>query len=287
MWMLAWAVGCDEGTTTPGPGPSTGEVDPSTWPTVVGGDRPARVVAPVASYAGEELPLVLLLHGYGVNAGLQDVYFALSPDVEELGFVLLMPEGTTDADGLQFWNATEACCDFGDTGVDDVGYLSSIVDEVSAAIPIDPARVVVLGHSNGGFMAYRLACERPDRFPAIASLAGSTGWDARDCAADRPIAVLQMHGDADTDVLYPGVSGFYPSADETVARFADLAGCEGTLEEGPADYDSAVEGDETTVVAHQDCVGDVRLWRMEGSGHIPIPTARYHEDLRAWLLAER
>jgi polyhydroxybutyrate depolymerase len=242
----------------------------------------------VLSYQGGLLPMVVLLHGYGANAGFQDFFFALSPDVEELGFVLLLPEGTEDADGRQFWNATEACCDFGLTGVDDVGYLSALVDEAVDALPVDPARVVVLGHSNGGFMAYRLACEDPVRFPAIASLAGAMPWDPADCEPGAPVAVLQMHGDADVDVLYDGWAGFYPSAEEAVERFAAFAGCEDRPSvDSEADHDSVAPGEETEKIVRSGCERDVQLWRMRGSGHLPIPTARYHADLRDWLFAER
>jgi polyhydroxybutyrate depolymerase len=167
-----------------------------------------------------------------------------------------------------------------------VSYLLGLLDEVEAAIPIDPDRVTILGHSNGGFMAYRLACEAPERFAGIASLAGSTFPSEASCAATEPVAVLQMHGTVDDTIAYDGVPFAYPGAEETVARWAERAGCAGGPTDGAThDYDTAVAGAETVDVAYSGCERDVRLWRMEGSGHIPLPSAAYPDDLRAWLLA--
>src|SRR4051812_3323016 len=95
-------------------------------PTELGGDRPAAVLLPADYTIDRAWPLVILLHGYGATADLQDIVFGLGVRVDDLGFILVKPEGTTDASGAQFWNATDECCDFGGTGVDDVGYLSGL-----------------------------------------------------------------------------------------------------------------------------------------------------------------
>jgi polyhydroxybutyrate depolymerase len=65
------------------------------------------------------MPLVLVLHGYsGDAAGYLD-YFRIEPLAETRGFLVCHPEGTVDSQGWRFWNATEACCDFYGSGVDD------------------------------------------------------------------------------------------------------------------------------------------------------------------------
>lgn len=259
-------------------------IDPADWPSSVGGERPAPLVTPSAdAYDGGTLPLVVLLHGYSANATLQDLYFGLSERVDAQGFALLLPEGTTDAGGFQFWNATPACCDFYGSGVDDAGYLLGLVDEVEQALPVES--VLFVGHSNGGFMSYRMACEAADRIDGIAVLAGSTFDDEADCAASGPVAVLHAHGDADPDVPYDGSLG-YPGAEETVARWADRAGCtSGPTAAGTRDYDGFVAGEEAAVSEHSGCAEDVRLWRLQGSGHVPAPTEAFRDDLVAWLMA--
>lgn len=263
-------------------------IDPDTWPAAVGGDRPTRVVAPVASYDGGRLPLVLSLHGYGATGSLQELYFGLSPQVEARGFVLVAPDGLVDDDGARFWNATDACCDFYGVGTDDVAYLTGLIDELEASMPIDPDRIVVVGHSNGGFMAWRLACEIPDRLAGVASLAGATWLDPEDCRVEAPISALQMHGTADDTILYDGYPGLYPSAETSIGRAAALAGCGAEpVSRGTADDDGAVAGDETERLAFEGCSADVELWRMEGSGHIPLPTPSWQADLLDWLLGAR
>lgn len=264
--------------------------DPSTWPETVGGDRPAKVRAPSTHDGERELPLVLLLHGYGVNADLQDLVFQLGTRVDSLGFVLLLPDGTEDATGLRFWNATEACCNFYGSDVDDSAYLASLLDEVEAKFPIDPDRITVVGHSNGGFMSYRMACDHADRLAGIAPLAGATFRDESDCRADTPVSVLHVHGTADPDVSYAD-DGWSPGAEASLARWTERAGCAAATEDrGDADYEVALAGAETTRTAWREgCAPgvDLQLWAMQGAGHIPAFTAAFRDDLATWLLDRR
>jgi len=272
------------------PGPSTPEAedprfDRASWPSAVGGDRPAGVHAP-ASWDGEQLlPVVVLLHGYSANAAVQDAYFDLSAQADRLGFLLVLPDGTEDQYGLRFWNATPACCDFYGDGVDDVRYLTGLLDEMEASFPVDPARVSFVGHSNGSFMAYRMACEIPERIASIAGLAGSTWADEDDCLGDTPVATLHVHGDLDDTILYGGTM-FYPGAEETIARWADKAGCaSGPTETDTRDFDTQVSGAETTRSAWEGCERDVAFWKMAGSGHIPFVTPEFQAELADWVTA--
>lgn len=256
--------------------------DRATWPDVIGGDRPAPVVYPT-TWDGSALPVVVLLHGYGASAAVQDAYFGLSDRVDQ-GFALVLPDGTTNTSGDQFWNGTDYCCDFGGTGVDDVGYLTGLLDELEAGAKVDPERVVIIGHSNGGFMAYRMACEVPERLAGIVALAGVTWKDEADCPGQAPVDVLHIHGTADETIAYDGDAGA-PGAEETVARWADKAGCTGALVDGDRhDYDVLVDGDETTARAPAGCDA-VTLWTMTGSGHIPGLSTAWKNDVVSWALA--
>ena len=184
----------------------------STLPATLGpADRPARLIAPPEHDGVTELPIVFLLHGYGASATVQDAYFMASAEARRSGYYLVLPDGTMDASGRRFWNATPACCDFAPTGVDDVAYLTGLLDEAVAALPIDEDRVYFIGHSNGGFMSYRMACELSDRIAAIVSLAGSDFIGDMDCVPTQPVSVLQVHGDMDETIGYAGTAG-YPSA---------------------------------------------------------------------------
>lgn len=87
---------------------------------------------------------------------------------------------------------------------------------------MDDSRVYVIGHSNGGFMSYRMAYEHSDAVAAIVSLAGANHADQRD-PPPYPVHVLQIHGTDDTTILYRGGEineNRYPSAMASVSRWA-------------------------------------------------------------------
>lgn len=246
--------------------------DPST---PLGGDRPAEVMLPDDYDTSRAWPLVVLLHGYGASSTIQNAYFGLSRRRSERGFILVLPNGTFDASGKRFWNATDACCNFADTAVDDVQYLTDLLTEAKERLAVDADRVYFMGHSNGGFMSYRMACELGSEISAIASLAGSSFDDAQDCAEDGQVGVLQIHGDNDQTVLYDGGAFFgdaYPGAPGVAQRWAARNGCESQPQDGqPLDLESGIDGAETEVDQWTGCdpATSVELWTIQGGGHIP------------------
>jgi polyhydroxybutyrate depolymerase len=104
----------------------------------------------------------------------------------------------------RFCNAQPGCCDFGHTGVDDVGYLTVLLDQAEAQLPVDTTHVYFMGHSNGGFMSYRMAYELGGRTTVIMSRAGAGFLSDTDCVSPRAVSVLDVHGYADAVVLYDG-----------------------------------------------------------------------------------
>ena len=243
--MLLLAACATPDPTDTGP---TFDADP---PTEIGGDRPAAVVLPSDYSVDRSWPLVVLLHGYGATSDLQDVIFGFGDRIDSLGIILVKPEGTTDSRGAQFWNATDECCDFDGSGVDDVAYLTGLLDEAETLYPIDSVRFT--GHSNGGYMSYRMACEIPDRIDRIGVLAGATWQDEQDCVGTDPVSVLHVHGTEDTEVPYESNAG-HAGAWESVERWSTKAGCdEEAAELGTRDY---LRGDgkaETTAYGFTGC----------------------------------
>lgn len=269
--------------------PEVAEVATEVDDSPLGGDRPAKLVLPPSYTPGTAYPLVVLLHGYSVTGEIQDLYLGLSPAASAKGIISIVPDGTRNATGTSFWNASPGwCCDFGNSGVDDAGYILGLVAEAKARFTIDPARVYLVGHSNGGFMSYKLACEHADVFAAMVSIAGSMPLDAADCAPSEPVSVLQVHGTIDATIAFGGVPGQFPSADEVVKRWAGHDGCEHLPANDPVvDYDNAVLGDETHPQPYPGCTAGtaVALWRLDGSGHIPTFTPAFMPAALDWLLA--
>lgn len=265
--------------------------DAAPLPLVFGGDRPVTLQVPSSYDPARAYPLLVILHGYSANALAQQAYFGLIDAADARDALILAPDGTKDQLGNRFWNASDACCDLGGTGVDDVAYVSGLIEEVAAAYAVDPARVFLIGHSNGGYMSYRMACERPDLIAAIASLAGAAAFaDPATCSPDQPVSVLAIHGDADTVVLYPGGTSngaTYPGARDSVARWADYDGCDGALGGTTTlDLEEVLAGAETTVEAVAGCptgIG-VELWTVQGGSHIPrFDQPAFIDGVWAWL----
>jgi polyhydroxybutyrate depolymerase len=276
--VLALVAACGDDASpelTGSTGTPTDDGVPGEQLTVPLGDRPFTLFVPSGYRAGQAAPLVIGLHGYSSNSGEMSAYFGLVKEAEERGFLAAMPDGTRDQRGEEFWNATDACCDLYHTGVDDSAYLSSLIDTVGESY--DVSGVFLIGHSNGGFMAHRMACEHAEQITGIAALAGVVWQDPARCAPSRPVSVLQIHGTADRTVLYPGGTlqdgAAHPGAEATVAQWRDKDGCTDTAQTAPPrDLDELVAGAETTITTYADgCDGGtkVELWRMEGSGHVP------------------
>jgi polyhydroxybutyrate depolymerase len=244
-----------------------------------GGERAAELLVPQSYDHQTPTPLLVVLHGYSANGFLQTAYTGLG-DLTELGYLVIAPDGTVDSAGNQFWNATEECCDFDNSGVDDVAYLTELVAEIQGVYNVDPDRVYFFGHSNGGFMSYRMACERAEMIAAIVSLAGATFSNPADCAPAEPVPVLQIHGDQDVTVPYQ-------AGPSSVAAWATYNGCTGALQQDAArlELDGAVDGLDTRVESYGDCPAgvDVALWTIEGGGHVPILPADFDEIIAAWL----
>ncbi|HEY7969597.1 MAG TPA: alpha/beta fold hydrolase [Candidatus Limnocylindrales bacterium] len=293
-----FVAACSATSRTPGSSPDAGlSASPSlVADVVVGGDRPVTVHVPPGYDPARPAPLLIVLHGYGSDGQSHDAYLHLGKLAEERGFLYAYPDGTKDAVGNRFWNATDACCNFDRIDVDDAAYLDGVITETEAMLSVDPKRIDLVGHSNGGFMSYRYACAHADRVAAVISLAGATFGNAADCAPVAPVAVLQIHGTADDTVGYYGgsLSGLgsgrpvspYPGAEATVATWSRYDGCDaapvatGEHVDVDADISSGVDPAEATIARSSGCKpgGAVELWTIPGGGHAPnlsdaFPTA--------------
>jgi polyhydroxybutyrate depolymerase len=235
-------------------------------------------VLPVADRAqGERLPLLLYLHGLG-GSGSEAL---ASPELRALAqrhrMVLVAPDGNLDREGRRFWNAGGACCNFDGKAVNDVARLEALIYHWTQRPEIDPERVYVVGFSNGGFMAHRLACYMDDRLAAIVSIGGAARSPEEACAPVSTIAVLEIHGDADPIVKYVGghvldnrAADPHPSAPQTFYDWAERLGCpaEAKAKTTAVDLDPRLPGAETKIESFADCAhGSVELWTVRGGGH--------------------
>jgi len=256
--------------------------------------RPVKVHVAPSYQKGTPAPLLVLLHGYGATGDVQSAYLGMEKAADKAGMVYVHPDGTTDATGRQFWNATDACCAgvAGKSSVDDSAYLAAVIAKVASQYDIDPRRVYVAGHSNGGFMSYRMACDHADVVAAVASLEGATFADPKACQPSEPVATLELHGTGDHTIPYDGgsIGGHsFPSAPQTVKTWAAYDGCSLTPDD-PAPADRAIVADlpDATVTSYSkgcDKGGHAELWTQPQGVHIPIWTATMSDQVVAWLMA--
>jgi len=237
------------------------------------------------------MPLVILLHAATVTGAWQEEYMRFRPLAETRGFLYCYPESNIDRVGNPFWNGTE-CCDNYYTGVDDAGYLRSLIEEIGRQFSVDRKRIHLIGHSNGGFMAYRMACDSADLIAGIASLAGATFLDPSRCRPSQPVNILHIQGTADEVVPYYG--DFVRPGWHSVEIWANYNGASGPVTD-PAptmNLDLNVGGLDTVITRYTNAPpgGAVELWTINGGHHTPTlysggVASEFAPRVIDWLLA--
>jgi len=230
-------------------------------------EREYLVHLPANYNPGDQWPLVLNLHGITSNATQQSFYSGFTAVADTANFIVCHPEGTLIPAGTgRQWNVGFP---FSPNTTDDVGFISNLIDTLHAHYDINLDKVYVTGMSNGGYMAYKLACELTDKVAAIASVTGSmVPAEAMDCDPFQTIPVMQVHGTADPTVSYTG-NDFGISIEDLVMQWVDHNECALTPE--TFQFPDINTSDNCTVerIAYTDCDGNrkVYFYRVDGGEH--------------------
>ncbi len=220
-----------------------------------------------SSYSpGTEVPLVLNFHGYTSNATQQMWYGDFRSISDTAGFIIVHPEGTLDNTGITHWNVG-----WGGSSVNDVSFTEALIDSLRSTYSIDNNRIYSTGMSNGGFMSYHLACELSNRIAAIASVTGSmnTGRFST-CNPTHPTPVMEIHGTADSTVLYTA-SSFTESIPDVMNFWANYNNCSttplttnvpntNTADGCTAEHQIWENGDNGVTVEHYKIIGGEHSW---------------------------
>jgi polyhydroxybutyrate depolymerase len=166
-------------------------------PQLVGGLRPTEVILPANYDPSVPAPLLFTLPGYTDDKYYTENLLKFTDEASSRGYIYVIPNGIKNSVGERFWEATDACCDFLEMGWNDSQYLINMVDELSLKYSIKQDRIYFAGHSNGGFMAHRMACDHASRVAGIVSVAGMNFKDISHCKPSEPVNILQIHGTAD------------------------------------------------------------------------------------------
>jgi polyhydroxybutyrate depolymerase len=241
-----------------------------TWTIESGGlPRVANVHIPEGYDPTVGTPLVLNIHGFTSDAVEEALLTNMTPKADAENFVVVYPYGT-GVPGELSWNAGACCGTAAATNVNDIGFVSDLIDYAEQQLCIDPSRVFATGMSNGGFLSHTIGCELADRVAAIAPVAGVDGMPT--CTPSRPVPVMHFHGTADPLVPWNGdaLLGFI-SVPDSIAGWAQRDGCTGSPVQTYANGNS-------TCATYQQCAGgaDVTLCTIAGGGHtwpggLPVP----------------
>jgi len=174
--------------------------------TVGGLRRTFLIHPPHPQKQATRLPLLIVLHGAGSNGeGMVKLTLGEFDSMSDKeGFIVVYPDGVD-----KHWNdarpADEAQDRAHEDNIDDVGFISALIDTMVEKENVDPRRVYVTGISNGAIMSFRLACELSNKITAIAPVDGNIPVnEPTQCSSQQPVSVLITNGTKDPLVHWEG-----------------------------------------------------------------------------------
>ena len=181
------------------------------------------VYVPTNYNTDTDYPLMINFHGFGGTAS----DFVETADMRSLAesenFIVVYPQGTL-LGGYPHWNSSAPSSD-NKSSVDDIGFVEALIENISSTYSINKNRIYAAGYSNGGFMSYYLACNST-KFAAIGSVAGTMIDDSyQNCNALVPTAMINIHGTADSVVLYEGDSYGSTAIKDVVTWWKNFNSC--------------------------------------------------------------
>ena len=148
----------------------------------------------------EPAGLIINMHGFGGTAAAQIAGTQMNNYAHPQNLAVVYPQGSASGIGTSSWNIG-TFWDFNTQ--DDVGFISTIIDEIALNFSIDLDKIYACGYSNGGYMAYELACELSDKITAFGSVAGNFMLNSdQNCDSEREIPIIHFHGTNDGTVDY-------------------------------------------------------------------------------------
>jgi len=272
-----------------------------TLPATQEGRSEVKVHLPRGFKKQHKWPLIISMHGFGGSSLIQNYYVRLGAYNNKFGYVYAAPNGLKNKDGKGFWNASEFCCDFENTGVDDVDYIKVLIEKISESPEIgriDMERIFLIGYSNGAFLASKIACSNEVNIAGLVTISGTS--DLRDknsqlleldktlCEHNRPIAMLHVHGSNDETIPYKGKDNGKTgsvSALSQVARWADQNGCQGELVtlDKKLNASNFIRGKETDHFSMKDCLAPVEHFKINEGAHFGVFKRKFTKAMLHFL----
>ena len=256
-------------------------------------ERTYRIHMPPSYDKSKPLPLLIALHGGGGSGEKMEELtlrgFNRLSDKE--GFIVVYPDGIE-----KHWNDGRENVKYRahQEKIDDVGFISALIDHLAKQYNIDINRVYATGISNGAMMSFRLGCELFEKIAAIAPVAGSMPENLPiRCSPLRSISVLVISNTEDPLVPWAGGEirfgcqkfGKVLSVPESVKFWVTHHQCS----QSPSitwepDRDSK-DGTRVRKESYNQCRegSEMILYAIEGGGHT-WPGG--HQYLPAWIIGK-
>ena len=200
-------------------------VDPTLHTITIEGMQPRTYLlkVPTNYVAGTSIPLLLALHSRSTNAKTIFEDSQILTWAENMNFIVAGINGSIFEDSSS-WNAGNCCTNATTNQENDLLLISTIIDHLATQYSVDKSRVWAMGHSNGGMMAYRLACDLSEKITAIAVVTGVLVDDT--CSPTKPVPIIHLHGNLDTTVPFHGGGKFEtPNVYYSAVDFAKSNSC--------------------------------------------------------------
>lgn len=246
---------------------------------------------------GDKLPLMITLHGRAFNAKQQLADSKFHELAEREGFIVIAPncvtidnDGNAVSEGLTFrdlpgvsplnirWNVGYPLHNSHE--INDVAYISTLIDCFAERFGIDTSRVYLSGMSNGGLMSMKLATELGNKIAGVGSVGGAIWYQHMKNGISTPMKIVMIHGDQDPTSPINGVENFSPSIWEAADWFNEQFGV--TDKAVVTELPQTVEGDETQVVKYEwpeKNGSQVVIYEVKGGGHTwPCGTQYFPEE---------
>jgi len=244
----------------------------------------ANLYLPKSFDKEENLPLVISLHGFGGNQNLQNWYLKLKKFTSKSNFMLLIPNGLKNSAGKRYWNASNFCCDFDQSKIDDLGYIKKLIDQIdnNTKLPkVKRSKIFVVGYSNGAFMAHKLACDVDSEISGIVTISGTSDLrgdlgeilpkDVAPCDHNRSLRHLHIHGTDDQTIKYKGFDNGKTgllSVDQYMSNWSKQNNCLGPRIEGSR-FNSSLQkfGKDSQLFKWHSCDSKLELIKVNEGSH--------------------
>ncbi len=230
---------------------------------VGGKDRRYLLHVPKTYRPDRPTALVISIHGFAQWPAHQMQTSRWNELADECGFIIVYPMGV----GFPLHWRVRSGEENEKALMEDVQFISDLIDELIMEYNIEPSRIYANGFSNGGGMTGVLACYLGDRIAAFGSVAGAYLYPIAECQSTRPMPLIAFHGTADAIVPFAGGESAsfhipFPTISEWIEMWARRNGCDGHPDEIPL-------SGEVVGLRYRSCEknSEVEFYIIEGGGH--------------------